>query len=219
MGRVVARSLEVSDDTLGGMATVVVYADIACPFAYIGLTRLIERRSALGRDDVHLQIRSWPLELVNGKPVDAHLIGEEIDEIRPQVGGGLFSNFDVNAFPASSLPGLALTSQAYVIDDATGEAVAMELRSLVFEQGVDVSDAAVLAEVAERHGLTAEADIDVALAEYAEGRERGVIGSPHFFVGGHSIFCPTLDIKRVDGVLQVSIDEAAFESLVDICFG
>ncbi len=219
MGRVVTRSLAVSVDTLGGMATVVVYADVVCPFAYIGLTRLIARRGALGRDDVHLQIRSWPLELVNGKPVDAHFIGEEIDEIVPQVGDGLFSNFDVNAFPSSSLPGLALTSQAYAIDDATGEAVAMELRNLLFEQGVDVSDAAVLAEVAERHGLSAEVDVDVALAEYAEGRERGVIGSPHFFIGDHSIFCPTLDIKRVDGVLQVTIDEAAFESLVDICFG
>ena len=201
------------------MGTVVVYADIVCPFAYIGLTRLIERRRTLGRDDVHLQIRSWPLELVNGKPVDAHFIGEEIDEILPQVGEGLFRNFDVNAFPASSLPGLALTAQAYALDDAVGEAVATELRSLLFEQGVDVGDAAVLAEVAVRHGVTGEADIDVALAEYAEGRERGVIGSPHFFVGEHSIFCPTLDIKRVDGVLQVSIDEAAFESLVDICFG
>lgn len=218
MGRVVTGSLAAFGDTLGGMATVVVYADIVCPFAYIGLTRLIERRRTLGRDDVHLQIRSWPLELVNGKPVDGHFIGEEIDEIVPQVGDGLFSNFDVNVFPASSLPGLALTAQAYALDDATGEAVAMELRSLLFEQGVDVSDEAVLAEVAERHGLSADVDVDVALAEYAEGRERGVIGSPHFFVGEHSIFCPTLDIKRVDGVLQVRIDEAAFELLVAACF-
>ncbi len=201
------------------MATVVVYADIVCPFAYIGLTRLIERRSVLGRDDVRLQIRSWPLELVNGKPVDGHFIAEEIDEIRPQVGRGLFRNFDVNTFPSSSLPGLALIAQAYAVDDVMGEAVAMELRSLLFEQGVDVSDPAVLAEVAERHGLAGDAEVNVALAEYAEGRDRGVIGSPHFFIGHQSIFCPTLDVKRVDGVLHVSVDEAAFDSLVWACFG
>ena len=219
MGRVVTGTPAACDDTIAGVATVVVFADIVCPFAYIGLTRLIERRRTLGRDDVRLQIRSWPLELVNAKRVDGHFIGEEIDEIRPQVGDGLFSNFDVNAFPATSLPGLALTAQAYAVDDATGEAVAMELRSLLFEQGVDVSDAAVLAEVAERHGLAGDADIDLALAEYAEGRERGVVGSPHFFIGESSIFCPTLDIKRVDGALQVTIDEAEFESLIASCFG
>ncbi|CAB4886927.1 unannotated protein [freshwater metagenome] len=200
------------------MATVVVYADIVCPFAYIGLTRLLQRRAELGRHDVHLRIRSWPLELVNGKPVEAAFIGEEIDEIRPQVADDLFTGFDVQSFPASSLPGLALTALAYAVDDSTGEAVAMELRRLLFEDGVDVADAAVLAAVAERHGLGGVGDTDAVLAEYAEGRASNVVGSPHFFVGDTSIFCPTLDIKRVDGVLQVKVDEDAFEALVATIF-
>lgn len=201
------------------MASVEVYADIVCPFAYVGLTRLIERRHQLGKDDVHLRIRAWPLELVNGQPVDGHFIGEEIEEIKPQVAPDLFTGFDAEQFPDSSLPALALTAAAYDVDDATGEAVAMELRRLLFEEGRDVSDAALLAEVAERHGAATTGDVDAARDEWTEGRSRGVVGSPHFFVGDQSLFCPVLDIHRVDGALVVKVDERAYAGLVASCFG
>lgn len=201
------------------MASVEVYADIVCPFAYVGLTRLIERRHQLGKDDVHLRIRAWPLELVNGQPVDGHFIGEEIEEIKPQVAPDLFTGFDAEQFPDSSLPALALTAAAYDVDDATGEAVAMELRRLLFEEGRDVSDAALLAGVAERHGVATTGDVDAARDEWTEGRSRGVVGSPHFFVGDQSLFCPVLDIHRVDGALVVKVDERAYAGLVASCFG
>lgn len=201
------------------MKFVVVYADIVCPFAYVGLTRLFERRRELGREDVRIRVRSWPLELVNGKPVDGTFIGEEIDEIKPQVAPDLFRGFDATCFPASSFPGLALTSAAYAADDATGESVAMELRRLLFEEGEDVADPNILEKVAARHGLADLGNPDAVLAEYAEGRARHVVGSPHFFVDGTSVFCPTLDIKRVDGALQVNVDMTAFAQLVATCFG
>jgi predicted DsbA family dithiol-disulfide isomerase len=204
--------------TIPVMAKVVVYADIVCPFAYVGLTRLLERRHELDRDDVRFRIRSWPLELVNGKPVEGAFIGEEIEEIKPQVAPELFRGFDAGAFPASSLPGLALTAEAYAIDDATGESVAMELRRLLFEEGRDISDPNVLEEVAQRHRLAGVGSFEAVLAEYAEGRALDVVGSPHFFVDGTSTFCPTLDVKRVDGALRLSVDVAAFEELVAICF-
>ncbi|MCP3853422.1 MAG: disulfide bond formation protein DsbA [Actinomycetia bacterium] len=201
------------------MTTIDVYADIVCPFAYIGLTRILQRRQEMGRDDVHLRIRSWPLEWVNGKPVDPHFIGEEVDEIRPQVGADLFTGFDVEAFPASSVPGLALTAVAYEVSDQVGEEVAMGLRSLLFEEGRDVMDPAVLAEVAARHGLEVSDDPEpVVRAEFEGGQGRGVVGSPHFFVGEVSTFCPSLDIQRVDGHLEVKMDEAAFEALIGTIF-
>lgn len=206
-------------DTVSGMATVEVYADIVCPFAYVGLTRLIERRHRIGRDDVFFRILGWPLELVNGKPVDGHFIGEEVDEIAPQVAPDLFAGFDAARFPASTLPGLALTTAAYDIDDATGEAVAMELRRLVFEHGVDVSAPAALTEVAHRHGVRTPADDSRVRDEWEAGQERGVVGSPHFFVDGESLFCPVLDIRRVDGALVVHVDEQVVEAFVARCFG
>ena len=58
-----------------------VYADIWCPFAHVGIRRVTDRRDALGVD-TRLRVRAWPLELVNGKPMDAAFIGEEVVEIR-----------------------------------------------------------------------------------------------------------------------------------------
>jgi predicted DsbA family dithiol-disulfide isomerase len=201
------------------VATVEVYADIVCPFAYVGLTRLIERRHQLGRDDVRFRLRGWPLELVNGEPVDAHFISEEIDEIKPQVAPDLFTGFDPGQFPASTLPALALTAAAYEIGDSTGEAVAMQLRQLVFEHGRNVADPAVLVEVAQHHGVATLGDVVVVRDEWTDGRSRGVVGSPHFFVDGESLFCPVLDIHRVDGALVVKVDEPAYEAFVTRCFG
>ncbi len=201
------------------MANVEVFADIVCPFAYVGLTRLIRRRHQLGRDDVRFLIRGWPLELVNGEPVDGRFIGEEIDEIKPQVAPDLFAGFDPAQFPTSTLPALALTAAAYEIGDNTGEAVAMQLRQLVFEHGRDVADPAVLAEVAQRNGVRTLGDAAVVREEWADGRTRGVAGSPHFFVDRESLFCPVLDIQRVEGALVVKVDEQAFEEFVTRCFG
>jgi predicted DsbA family dithiol-disulfide isomerase len=214
-----ARVLRSRVANLTRVANVEVYADIVCPFAYVGLTHLIKRRHQLGRDEVHFRIRGWPLELVNGSPVDAHSIGEEIDEIRPQVAPDLFAGFDPAKFPTSTLPALALTAASYEIGDATGEAVAMHLRQLVFEQGRNVADPAVLAEVAQRHGVTTLGDSAVVRDEWSDGRSRGVLGSPHFFVDGESLFCPVLDIRRVDGALVVKVDEQANEAFVVRCFG
>jgi predicted DsbA family dithiol-disulfide isomerase len=200
------------------MSDIEVYADIVCPFAYVGLTRLIERRHELGRDDVRFRIRSWPLELVNGKPLDAAFIGEEVAEIRPQVAPDLFAGFDPAQFPPTTLPALALTAAAYERDDETGEAVAMDLRRLVFEHGTNVADPAVLKAVAERHGLTSLGDVAGVREQWHHGQRRGVVGSPHFFVKEASKFCPVLDIRRVDGALVLQVDQVAYDEFVAECF-
>jgi hypothetical protein len=45
-----------------------------------------------------------------------------------------------------------------------------------------------------------------------------VLGSPHLFTAGHDAFCPTLDIRRVDGELQIDADPSALERFVDLAF-
>ena len=89
------------------MTVVEVFADVACPFTHVGLRRFVERRAELGRGDVTLWVRAWPLEIVNSEPLDPHFIAEEIDDIREQVAPTLFAGFVEGSFPASSLPGLA----------------------------------------------------------------------------------------------------------------
>ena len=195
-----------------------VYADIVCPFAYVGLTRLLQERTRRARDDVKLTVLAWPLEIVNAKPSDAHHMGANIEAIRRQMAPDLFTGFDENAFPESSIPALALTAAAYEVGPKEGEAVAFEMRRLLFEVGTDIGDPAVLAEVADRFGIPTLGDAATVRAEHARGVDRGVIGSPHFFVGDESIFCPSLDITRIDGELRVRVDEAKLAELLRICF-
>ena len=47
-----------------------VFADIWCPFAHVGLLAIAEERIRTGRFDVAIRVRAWPLELVNGVPLD-----------------------------------------------------------------------------------------------------------------------------------------------------
>ena len=197
-----------------------VFADIGCPFTHVGLRRFAARRDELGRDDVVLWVRSWPLEVVNGRPLDPEFIAEEVDDLRSQLGPGDFTSFDPARFPATSLPALALSAAAYVADPRIGERVSLELRDLLFEQARDVADRELLAEVAARYELGSVdlEDHEAVLAEHAEGARRGVVGSPHFFTPGGDFFCPSLDVSRdAHGHLRISADPDGFDAFVTSC--
>jgi predicted DsbA family dithiol-disulfide isomerase len=200
--------------------TIEVFADVLCPFTHVGLRRFVQKRASAARDVV-LWVRSWPLEVVNGEPLEAGFVADEVAELRAQVAPDLFGGFDPDAFPSTSLPALALGAAGYRRDATTGEAVALALRDLVFEQGRDVADRAVLDEVAARFGLdVTSTDVETVTADHDEGVARGVVGSPHFFTPEGSFFCPSLDISRDDeGELHVRVDQRGFEQFVDACFG
>ena len=178
------------------------------------------RGAESGRGDVHLWVRPWPLEIVNGKPLDPGFIAEEVDELRKDLVPGMFRGFTEAAFPATSVPALALAAQGYARGLDIGEAISLELRDLLFEQGEDVSRAAVLDRVAARHELTRTTDTPLVASEYKDGVERGVVGSPHFFTAAGDFFCPALDISRDQGGhLHVRADPDRFERFLEACFG
>jgi predicted DsbA family dithiol-disulfide isomerase len=202
------------------MSVVEVFAEIGCPFTHVGLIRFVDQRRRRGTDEPRLRVRSWPLEFVNGSPLAADFIAEEIEELKEQVSPELFAGFDAGAFPSTSLPGFALAAAAYDRDLATGEAVSLELRHRLFERGEDVSDPDVLEAVAAAQGLT---DVDLteiraAHADHEEGRSREVIGSPHFFTPGGGFFCPALAIERVDDHLHITADPVGFDRFIEACF-
>jgi predicted DsbA family dithiol-disulfide isomerase len=175
-----------------------VYADIWCPFAHVGLRAVVRRRKQLGRDDVVLRARAWPLELVNGAPLDPATTTSHVEDLRAQVATDLFRHFDPAEFPTTTLPALGVAAAAYRRDDATGEAVSLALRDALFEEGHDISRPDVLAAVTSAHGVDGAdpADNAAVLADWSEGQQRGVKGSPHFFCGGLESFCPSLEISR-----------------------
>ncbi|MET0902637.1 MAG: DsbA family protein [Acidimicrobiales bacterium] len=199
-----------------------VFADITCPFTHVGLRRLVQRRGALSRTDVRFWVRAWPLELVNGSPLESGAVGHKVDELRAQVAPDLFSAFDLNRFPVTSIPALVLAAHAYDLGLEVGEEVSLRLRDALFERGLDVSRPEVLDEVARRAGVApADAgDCDRVVADWHEGRRRGVIGSPHFFVAGRGWFCPSLEVSHDEhGELRVTDDEESFERFATTCFG
>jgi predicted DsbA family dithiol-disulfide isomerase len=200
------------------MRTVEVYADIWCPFAHVGLRRFVEARDAKGAGAA-LLVRAWPLELINHEPLDPHHVAAEIDVLRDTVAPDLFTGFDVHSFPSTTLPALRLTAAATAESLERGEAVALELRNRLFEQGEDVADPAVLAEVAEAHGVTGTAGDDAVEAEWAQACERGTEGSPHFFTDTGGFFCPAFDISKDGDRLRVAADPEGFDAFLQSCFG
>jgi len=202
------------------MPLIEVFADIWCPFAHVGLRAMVTQRRTLGLDDLQLWIRAWPLELVNGQPLDAREVAEEVADLRAQVASDLFAGFDENTFPTTSLPGLALAASAYRRDLRTGEQVSLALRNALFEEGRDISDADLLASIARSYGIddASPDDDETVRADWRDGQRRGVEGSPHFLCGGVSTFCPALDISKDDqGHLHVRTNPAALEHFVARC--
>jgi len=175
-----------------------VFADVVCPFTHVGLRRLSEVRR--GRDmSPPVRVRAWPLEWVNGAPLDPDLAAREITALRKQVAPELFAGFDARNFPRTSIPAFGLAAAAYAVDDLTGEKVSLALRDALFEVGVDVSDDDVLRAIGRASGVEPFDRIATESAvrtDWERGKARAVQGSPHFFVGDRGWFCPSLDITH-----------------------
>jgi predicted DsbA family dithiol-disulfide isomerase len=174
-----------------------VFADIWCPFAHVGLRAAMAVRTANGIDGSPFVIRAWPLELVNGAPMDVRSTSAHIQDLREQVAPDMFRGFDEEDFPSTSLPALALAHLAYDQAPSTGEAVSMALRDALFEEGRNIARREVLEEIADDYGMVLDGSLgdEGVLDDWRRGRERGVKGSPHFFCHGSEAFCPSLDIE------------------------
>lgn len=194
-----------------------VFADIWCPFAHVGLHRLLDRRSQMGTH-FSLLVRAWPLELVNDAPLDPMATAQNVAVLRAQVAPDLFARFDPERFPETTLPALAIAAAAYDKGPAAGERASMLIRDALFEHGLDISRPRVRNALSAMVGIARSATvIEHVLDDWNDGRRRGVIGSPHFFVDGQGFFCPSLHIAPPDGTLNVQRDSKAFEAFVRRC--
>jgi predicted DsbA family dithiol-disulfide isomerase len=190
------------------MQTVEVYADITCPFTHVGLKRVVQHVSEMA-EPAEVIVRAWPLEWVNGTPLDVEAVLVKGAALTEQLGVDDFSGLRADAWPSTTIPALNLAASAYERDAATGLAVSLELRAALFERGEDVGDSDVLARIATAHSLPVpgpEASASIR-ADYAGGQERGVKGSPHFYVADDEFFCPALDLGHdADGHLTARFD-------------
>jgi predicted DsbA family dithiol-disulfide isomerase len=196
------------------MRTVEVFADVACPFAYVGLQRFVAQRDARGAD-VRLRVRAWPLEWLRGTPLDPTEVARQVSALRRSVAPELFGGFDASCFPRTSIPAFGLVAAAYRLDAVAGEAMSVAVREAIFESGEDVADPAVLEAIGWRFGVEPMAPARAAeavLHDWERGRELGVRGSPHFFADGGSWFCPSLAITQHDTGYEVQVDERKLQS-------
>jgi predicted DsbA family dithiol-disulfide isomerase len=167
-----------------------------------------------------LRVRAWPLELVNGHPFDPHAVADHVGELRRQIAPELFAHFTPDAVPTTSMPAFGLVAAAYSVGDALGEAVSLAVRSALFEAGRDITDPAVLGEIAAAHGIdvpVSDATSQV-MADYEEGRRRGVEGSPEFYLGDRGYFCPGLRIERRGDEMLIEPDVTRFDAFLAACF-
>ncbi len=188
------------------MTTVEVFADITCPFTHVGLKRVIDHVSSLDHP-VDVVVRAWPLEWVNAGPLDISAVEVKAAALQDQLGVDDFSGLRSDRWPTTTLPALELAAAAYDVDAATGLAVSLALRTALFEQGRNIDDPGVLAEIAAEHGVTPSDKSAAVQADYDDGLARGVSGSPHFWVGDTNFFCPALDIGHdADNQLTARFD-------------
>ena len=166
--------------------------------AHVGLRAIEEQRARIGRNDMAIRVRAWPLELVNGAPLDPAITWEHANDLREQVAPDLFAHLDVDRFPTSTLGALALANRAYRTSLRIGERMSFALRDALFEEGRDISDRVILEYLAHDLGVVMPDESDRAdvIADWREGEQRGVLGSPHFFCGNESVFCPSLNITK-----------------------
>ena len=194
-----------------------VFADITCPFTHAGLKRVVAQLAPL-EGKTQIVVRAWPLEWVNGAPLEAGPVAEKIEALEKQLNVDDFNGFRAETWPSTTIPALNLAAAASRVDDETGLRVSLALRSALFEQGLDVSDLDVLSRIATEYGLEApgiEPHSQVE-ADYAEGQRRGVRGSPDFWVGSDEFFCPALNLGHDDsGALLAEFDPAGLDRFIE----
>ena len=203
------------------MPRIEVFADVVCPFTHVGLRRLSEARR-VREVSPPMRVRAWPLEWINGAPLDPALAGMEIAALREQVAPDLFAGFDAATFPRTSLPAFGLVAAAYAVDDVTGETVSLAVRDALFEQGDDISDRGVLRSIGRPFGVEPFERVIAESAvrtDWERGRARGVQGSPHFFVGDRSWFCPSLDIAHEGERFEIQIADESMRDFYAAALG
>lgn len=192
-----------------------VFADISCPFAHVGLRVAAQRAKDRGLA-VDWVVRAWPLEWVNEQPLKGVDVSPKVQALRQQLGPDHFASFNPNTFPTSTISALNLVAMGYEVDNQSGLSLSLDIRRALFEDGADLSTA--LEGLATSYGLPAPPaePLPAVLNDFDAGKERGVVGSPHFYSGRSDFFCPSLSLsKDASGHLVAEIDHAGLTDFLD----
>lgn len=179
-----------------------VIADLVCPWCYLGKRRLEEALSAVHGPSL---ISWYPFQLNPGMPATGMALEEylaskfgdpqKLEPAMSQIAAagaevGIRFHFD----KVDRVPNTLNAHRVMRLAEASGadaSALAEEIMSAFFEQGLDIADRDVLSGLAETQGLSTrethqtldeERSMQVVLAQEAQVRQSGVTGVPDFLI-------------------------------------
>ncbi|HTE68384.1 MAG TPA: DsbA family protein [Actinomycetes bacterium] len=202
-----------------------VFSDLHCPWAYVFSIRLRRARAGVGQPPVAW--RCWPLELVNERGTPWDSLSQEIP-VLTQLEPDHFAPPRRETWPSTLLPAMeALKVAGELGGPQAADRFDEVARRAFFLDRRDLSIRPTLLDLAAGAGLDREA-FQVAfdggghrrgvIADWQEGRRRGVEGSPHAFLpDGSAVFNP--GIGKIDWFHGIpvprEVDEGAIASLLD----
>nr|WP_272211303.1 DsbA family oxidoreductase [Marinicella sp. W31]MDC2877191.1 DsbA family oxidoreductase [Marinicella sp. W31] len=177
--------------------------DVVCPWCYLGKARLDRAISALA-DDLEVVVQWRPFELdstvppegVDNQAMLAEKLGSPIrrDEMHAQLTElgreeGITFNFERILIRPNTLDAHRLLLWAHTESIAMQNAVIDRLYKANFEDGLNIGDHKVLADIAAESGmdremvmrlLSSDADVDTVRNEIVNAEQMGVTGVPFF---------------------------------------
>ncbi len=207
--------------------TVVVYADIVCPWATVVLERMRRSASSAGLD-VMIDVRPFALELVNRSPTSFEATQASlraIQDLDPDL--DLTPWPDRDGFPVTSLLSLEAVRATYAQSIGAAGDLDRELRRAMFTDHRCISLHHEILACAER---CPDVDVDELDRDLRRGRSRpdvfehleqaescDVQGSPHVLLSdGTAHFLPSLEIETDDdgGVVVVKDDPGEIDAIL-----
>lgn len=189
--------------------TIVVYADITCPWAHVAVHRLHAARSKLDLEDhLRFDIRSFPLELFNEQPTPKSILDAEISVaggLAPEAGWQMWQRPE-SEYPVTSLPALEAVQAAKEQGLLASEELDLRLRTGFFGESRVISLRHEILELAagcpavDVEALAGALDSGRARSAVMEQKERAegddVAGSPHVFLpDGTESHNPGIDME------------------------
>jgi predicted DsbA family dithiol-disulfide isomerase len=178
---------------------ILIYSDIGCPWASLAIHRLHLARERVGLiDQVSLDHRAFPLELINERPTPRLTLEKEvraIEEIEPDLGWTYWDEEEYR-HPVTTLPALEAVQAAKQQGLRAGEELDQELRGAFFGRSRCIS---MQHEVMAAARGCPSVDVDELEAALVAGSARRLVyeqlreakgpdveGSPHLFLSDGS---------------------------------
>lgn len=189
--------------------TVVVWSDLACPWAHVAVARLHRVRHELGMGGrVSFDHRVFALEVVNSRPTPKAILDAEVPvagTLEPGAGWQVWQGRD-SAYPVTTLLAMEAVQAAKEQSLDASEALDRALRAAMFAQSRCISIRSVVLDVAHE---TQVVDVGALAEAIDQGRARrsimddveeatgdSVQGSPHLFLpDGTDVHNPGIEMR------------------------